>query len=150
MYALLCVPSTLCIFYCLSPPYCVYYPLCVPFIVCTFYRVYPPLCINSNMCTLYRMYPPPYIPFTICILHRLYPPPYIFFWIQLKPLRQPVRPICGLMLLYKSIFLILYIVGPYRASVTAGTPFPTLSKRWCSLPEAYGLLVKCNGLELVD
>ena len=75
---------------------------------------------------------------------------FFFFGIQLKPLRQPVRPICGLMLLYRSIFLISYIVGPYRASVAAGTPFSALPKRWCSLPEAYGLLIKCNGLELVD
>ena len=73
-----------------------------------------------------------------------------FFWIQLKPLRQLVTPIYGLVLLYKSISLMLYIVGPYRASVAAGTSFSALSKRWCSLPETSGLLVKCDGLELVD
>lgn len=61
-------------------------------------------------------------------------------------------PICGLMLLYKSIFLILYlyILGPYRASVAAGTSFSALSKRWCLLPEACWLLVKCSELESVD
>lgn len=40
--------------------------------------------------------------------------------IQLMPLRQLARPICGLMLLYRSIFLTLYMymymVDPYRAS----------------------------------
>lgn len=46
---------------------------------------------------------------------------HFFFKIQLKPFRQPVRPICGLMLFYGSICRILYIVGPYRASVAART-----------------------------
>lgn len=46
-----------------------------------------------------------------------------FFLIQFrKPLRHPVRPICGLVLFDRSISLILYIVDPYRASVAAGTP----------------------------
>lgn len=55
--------------------------------------------------------------------HRKFYPFFLF------NLRQPARPICGLMLLYRSISLVLYIVSPYRASVAARTPFSARYKQ---------------------
>lgn len=43
----------------------------------------------------------------------------------------------------------LYIVGPYCASLAAGFLF-SRSIRDVVLPKAYGLLIGCHGLELVD
>lgn len=86
----------------------------------------------------------------LTIHRRSYTEFFIFFLIRLKLLCQLVRRIYGLMLLYRSILLISYIIGPYHASIAAGTPFSALSKRWCLLPEPYGLLIKCNRLELVN
>ncbi len=75
---------------------------------------------------------------------------FFFFLNSIKATPSACGPIYGLVLLYKSVLLILYILGPCRASVAAGASFPDLSKRWCSLPEACGLLIECSGLELVD
>lgn len=48
--------------------------------------------------------------------------------------------------------LLLYIMGPYHASVAADALFPmiALSERFCSLSEEYGLVIEWYGLQLVD
>lgn len=55
---------------------------------------------------------------------------------KLETLHQPVGPICGLALF--SLYL-LYVVGPYHASVAADALFSmiALSERWCLVPEEY-------------
>lgn len=71
----------------------------------------------------------------------------IFLWIQIKVITSACR---ADMRAGAVLSLLLYVLGPYHASVAADVLFSmiALSERWCLVSEEYGLLIECYGLLL--